>query len=109
MDATTTTASSDASARERLAESLKRTVDEAEQLLSKAERSGSDQFNAARDKFESQLRRAKDELRRLEASALENARRAARVTDETVHEHPYAAMGLAAGVGLLVGMLISRR
>jgi len=27
----------------------------------------------------------------------------------TVHQHPYATAGLAAGVGLLIGMLISRR
>ena len=52
---------------------------------------------------------AKDELRRLEISAIDNAKRAARATDHAVHEHPYAAMGLAAGVGLLLGMLISRR
>ena len=105
----TKTATQDASARERLTESLKDMVDDADQLLAKTERSGSEQFKAARERFESQLSRAKDELRRLEASAVANAKRAAHATDEAVHEHPYAAMGLAAGVGLLVGMLISRR
>ncbi len=108
MDSTTMT-STDISARERLAESLKSMVDGADQLLAKAERSGSEQFVAARAKFESQLHRAKDELLRLEESAIDNAKRAARATDEAVHEHPYAAMGLAAGVGLLLGMLITRR
>lgn len=106
---TDTTNPSDTQARERLAQSLKHMVDEADQLLAKAERSGSEQFMAAREKFEAQLRHAKDELRRLEQSAIDNARRAARATDHAVHEHPYAAMGLAAGVGLLVGMLITRR
>ena len=53
--------------------------------------------------------RAKDELQRLEETAMVNARHAARVTDRAVHEHPYAAMGVAAGVGLLIGMLIARR
>ena len=97
------------SARERLAQSLKHMVDEADQLLSKAERSGSEQFNAARAKFETQLQHAKEELRHLELSAIDSAKRAARVTDHAVHEHPYAAMGIAAGAGLLIGMLISRR
>ncbi|MFZ2650453.1 MAG: DUF883 domain-containing protein [Burkholderiaceae bacterium] len=106
MDATTT---SDVSARERLAESLKNMVDDADQLLAKAEHSGSEKFNAAREKFEAQLRRAKDELHRLEVSAIDNAKRAARATDQAVHEHPYAAMGIAAGAGLLIGMLITRR
>ncbi len=107
MDATTT--ANDASARERLTESLKDMVDDADRLLAKTERTGSEQFKAAREKFESQLTRAKDELRRLEASAIESAKRAAQATDHAVHEHPYTAMGLAAGVGLLIGMLISRR
>ena len=106
---TDTTTPSDMHARERLAQSLKHMVDEADHLLAKAERSGSEQFMAAREKFEAQLHHAKDELRRLEISAIDNAKRAARATDHAVHEHPYAAMGLAAGVGLLVGMLITRR
>jgi ElaB/YqjD/DUF883 family membrane-anchored ribosome-binding protein len=105
----TTTSTTDTSARERLAQSLKHMVDEADHLLAKAERTGSDQFNAAREKFETQLLHAKEELRRLELSAIDNAKRAARATDHAVHEHPYAAMGMAAGVGLLIGMLISRR
>lgn len=105
----TTTSATDTNARERLAQNLKHMVDEADQLLAKAERTGSDQFNAAREKFEAQLLHAKDELRRLELSAIDNAKRAARATDHAVHEHPYAAMGMAAGVGLLIGMLISRR
>ena len=103
------TSSTDTHARERLAQSLKHMVDEADHLLAKAERTGSEQFIAAREKFEAQLHQAKEELRRLELSAIDNAKRAARATDQAVHEHPYAAIGLAAGAGLLIGMLITRR
>jgi ElaB/YqjD/DUF883 family membrane-anchored ribosome-binding protein len=109
MDTTTTTPTSDLHARERLAQSLKHMVDEADHLLAKAERTGSEQFMAAREKFETQLMHAKDELRRLELSAIDNAKRAAHATDHAVHEHPYAAMGISAGAGLLIGMLITRR
>jgi ElaB/YqjD/DUF883 family membrane-anchored ribosome-binding protein len=45
----------------------------------------------------------------MQDSALRRARRAAKVADETVHEHPYASMGAAAAVGALIGMLITRR
>lgn len=95
--------------RDRLAHSLQQVVDEAEHLLKNAQRTGSDQFNAARDRFESQLRSAKAELNQLEKTALDNARRAAHATDHAVHQHPYTAMGVAAGVGLLIGMLVARR
>jgi ElaB/YqjD/DUF883 family membrane-anchored ribosome-binding protein len=33
----------------------------------------------------------------------------ARAVDETVHEHPYQAMGIALGVGVLLGVLLARR
>ena len=112
MDTTTTptsTASADQTARDRLAQSLQQMVDEAEHLLKNAQRTGSEQFNAARDKFETQLRSAKAELSRLEETAVYNAKRAARAADHAVHEHPYTAMGITAGIGVLIGMLIARR
>jgi ElaB/YqjD/DUF883 family membrane-anchored ribosome-binding protein len=105
----TTPTAAEQTARERLALNLQQMVDDAEQLLKNAQRTGSDQFTAARDKFESQLRNAKAELARLEDNAMYNAKRAARATDTAVHDHPYAAMGIAAGAGLLIGMLIARR
>lgn len=109
METPSTPSSAEQSARDRLAHSLQQMVDEADHLLKNAQRTGSEQFAAAREKFETQLRHAKAELSDLEETALRNAKRAARATDHAVHEHPYTAMGLAAGVGLLVGLLIARR
>jgi ElaB/YqjD/DUF883 family membrane-anchored ribosome-binding protein len=33
----------------------------------------------------------------------------AKITDEAVHEHPYQAIGIAFGVGALVGCLVAQR
>ena len=33
----------------------------------------------------------------------------AKATDSAVHQHPYAAIGIAVGVGALVGFLLARR
>ena len=41
--------------------------------------------------------------------AAEKARAAARATDDYVHVHPWTAIGIAAGVGLMLGVLIGRR
>jgi ElaB/YqjD/DUF883 family membrane-anchored ribosome-binding protein len=110
MDTTTsTTTSAEQGSREALAQSLRHMVSEAEQLLKSASSAGGEQFKAARERFETQLDRAKIELKDLEEAALYNAKRAARATDEAVHEHPYVAIGIAAGVGALIGMLIARR
>jgi len=45
----------------------------------------------------------------LQEAAVRKGRKIAHDTDEYVHEHPWQAIGIAAGVGLLVGMLIARR
>jgi ElaB/YqjD/DUF883 family membrane-anchored ribosome-binding protein len=95
--------------RDRLTHSLEQMVDEADQLLKSAQHAGSDQFHEARAKFETQLRHARSELADVQHSAAANARRAARAADHAVHEHPYTAMGVTAGIGVLIGMLITRR
>ena len=38
-----------------------------------------------------------------------NTKAAARATDDWVHENPWGSIGIAAGVGFLVGLLVSRR
>jgi ElaB/YqjD/DUF883 family membrane-anchored ribosome-binding protein len=40
---------------------------------------------------------------------MEQTKAAARATDTYVHENPWKAVGIAAGAGILFGMLISRR
>ena len=92
-------------ARERVAQGFQHMVDEADQLLRNAQRAGQVQFDNARDK----LAEAREHLAHLEDTTMAQARRAAQATDQAVRAHPYAAMGVAAGVGLLLGMLIARR
>lgn len=104
-----TAAASLQATRDELADALKQTVSEAETLLKSAGESASHEYASLLRRAEEKLRRAKDELCRLEETALLNAKHAARATDRAVHEHPYAAMGVAAGVGLLLGLLIARR
>lgn len=82
---------------------------EAEGLLDQAAEATSREYNSALKKAAEQLRRAQAEFIRLEELALDRARDAARATDDAVHDHPYAAMGAAACVGLLVGLALFRR
>lgn len=102
-------ATPDTHSREDLAASLKHMVGDAEQLLKRAGQTAGQEYDSALKRAAQQLRRAKAEFLRVEEDAILHARQAARVTDRAVHEHPYAAMGVAAGVGFLLGLLISRR
>jgi ElaB/YqjD/DUF883 family membrane-anchored ribosome-binding protein len=104
-----TTSANAVPTRDELAAALKRTVGEADALLSEAADTASHEYASLLKRAEEKLRVAKEEFIRLEENALLNAKYAARATDRAVHDHPYAAMGIAAGVGLLLGMLISRR
>jgi ElaB/YqjD/DUF883 family membrane-anchored ribosome-binding protein len=68
-----------------------------------------ERINAARARLEETLRDTKARLSELQESAIERTKVAARRTDEYVHEHPWQAVGVGAAIGVLVGMLISRR
>lgn len=96
-------------ARQGLAESLRRLVGEADELLAAASATGDKAYDTARDHLAEQLQRMRSELEALEDAAGYATRKAARAADRTVHEHPYGAMAVAAAVGVLVGFLAARR
>ena len=108
MDTRTNPATAETS-REHLATSLRELVAESVELVKHIQRSGGEQLQVARDRFETTLASAREELESMQDTAMRRARRAAKVADETVHQHPYASMGAAAAVGALIGMLITRR
>jgi len=55
------------------------------------------------------LRKARDSLADAQEVALAKAKEAGRVADDYVHDRPWTSIGIAAGVGLVVGLLIGRR
>jgi ElaB/YqjD/DUF883 family membrane-anchored ribosome-binding protein len=59
--------------------------------------------------MEDSLRTAKIKVAEAQEMVADRAKAAARATDDYVHANPWRAVGIAAGVGLVVGMLISRR
>ncbi len=96
-------------ARERLAADFRAVVADAEELLQLTAGQAGEKAGAARERIQQRLRLARAELDRAEATALRKAREAAAATDGYVHAHPWTTAGIAAGAGLLLGMLISRR
>jgi ElaB/YqjD/DUF883 family membrane-anchored ribosome-binding protein len=51
----------------------------------------------------------KPRLAQLEAQLNEKTKAAVAATDNYVHERPWTAIGLATGIGLIIGLLIGRR
>jgi len=97
------------SARARLIEDFSAVLAEAEEMLKRAASETGDKARDLRSQVESKLLTAKLRLQELEGQAVEHAKAAARATDDYVHENPWQAIGAAAAVGLLVGLVISRR
>ena len=64
----------------------------------------SQKFGEARQRVVEKVESAKDAVGRVRDQAVE----CAKATDEAVRQHPYQALGIAFGVGALLGYLVSR-
>jgi ElaB/YqjD/DUF883 family membrane-anchored ribosome-binding protein len=88
---------------------LKTVMNDAEALLRATSSQTGEKIQEVRARAEQSLRQAKERLSTIEDEALRRAREVADATDEYVRENPWQSVGIAAGVGLLVGLLLARR
>jgi len=84
-------------------------IAEAETLLKQAAKETGDRATDLRSQVETKLRSAKMRLSEMQDDAMDNAKAAARATDDYVRDNPWQAIGVAAAIGFLVGLAISRR
>ena len=82
---------------------------DAEALLRATSAQTGEKIQEVRARAEESLRQAKARLGSIEEEALRRAREVADATDDYVRENPWQSVGIAAGVGLLVGLLLARR
>ncbi|GHD69219.1 DUF883 family protein [Jeongeupia chitinilytica] len=94
---------------EELIDDLRNVLAETESMLKEVAADGSEQGKALREKIAANLSVAKSKLIETERLVAGKARVAAKATDEYVHENPWTSVGVAAGVGFLLGLLVSRR
>jgi len=95
--------------KEQLIDDFKVVVADAEALLKATANQGGEKLAEVRAKAEESLRVAKDKMAEAQAALLVKSKAAAKATDVYVHENPWRAVGVAAGVGLVIGLLIGRR
>jgi ElaB/YqjD/DUF883 family membrane-anchored ribosome-binding protein len=94
--------------KEKLMQDLRVVVSDAEELLRATASQAGEKVSAARERIQDNLAAAKEHLAVAQKHVAAKTKQAARATDEYVHENPWKAVGIAAGAGLIVGMLISR-
>jgi ElaB/YqjD/DUF883 family membrane-anchored ribosome-binding protein len=84
-------------------------VSDAEELLRATANQAGDKAADLRVRMQARLADAKVQLADAEAVLVDKAKQAGRVADEYVQDNPWRSVGIAAGVGLIVGLLIGRR
>jgi ElaB/YqjD/DUF883 family membrane-anchored ribosome-binding protein len=95
--------------REKLVADLKVVMADAEELLRITASQAGEKASAARERIQASLATAKLKLTDAERAMVDRTREYARVTDTYVRENPWAAVGIAAAAGVVLGLLISRR
>ena len=95
--------------KEQLIRDFKVVVADAEALLKATAGQGGEVVAAARAKAEESLAMAKVKMSEAQAALVARSKAAAKATDEYVHVHPWQAIGVAASVGVVIGLLIGRR
>lgn len=93
----------------RLVDDLRSVIADAEELLKLTAGQAGEQVSDVRGRMGARLAVAKDRLADIESAVVDTSRKAARATDEYVHDHPWQSVGIVAAAALLVGLLASRR
>jgi ElaB/YqjD/DUF883 family membrane-anchored ribosome-binding protein len=99
----------EAASTRKLKQDLQAVVVDAEELLKATAAQTGERIDKVRARAEDSLRAARERLAEAGAAVTQRAEAAANDVDDHVHKHPWASAGIAACVGLALGLLISRR
>lgn len=97
------------SSKQKLVSDMKVVVSDAEEILRATAGVAGEKMVDLRERIAERLRDAKLRLADAEAALVDKTKAAARATDDFVNDNPWQAVGIAAGIGLLLGIIIGRR
>ena len=89
----------------RLTSDLHAVIRDAEELLKATGSQTGEHINAVRARLTAAMDSAKATAHKVQEKAVA----AAKATDQVIRTHPYESLGVAFGVGLLVGVLVTRK
>lgn len=95
--------------KEKLVSDMKVVVSDAEEILRATAGVAGDKLGELRERITDRLRDAKVRIADAEDLLVDRTKAAARATDDYVNDNPWRAVGIAAGIGLLLGIIIGRR
>ena len=95
--------------KEKLIADMKVVVADAEEILRATAGIAGEKMADLRERIGERLRDARVKIDDAEAMLVDKTKAAARATDDFVNENPWQAVGIAAGIGVLLGIIIGRR
>jgi ElaB/YqjD/DUF883 family membrane-anchored ribosome-binding protein len=95
--------------KDKLVSDLRVVISDTEELLRATTGVAGEKVGELRERLTVRLRDAKERIVDLEHAVIDKTKAAARATDDFVHDEPWKAVGVAAVVGLALGVLIGRR
>jgi ElaB/YqjD/DUF883 family membrane-anchored ribosome-binding protein len=98
-----------AQAKEKLSSDFRSIMEDVDSLMSATANQADGDIAALRARILDRLDGAKERVIDAQHEAVERAKKAAEATDNFVHDHPWQAVGVAAAVGVAIGVLIGRR
>jgi len=97
------------SSQEKLVSDIRAVIADAEDILKVTADQTGEKIATLRARIKERMLDARIRLDAAEAVLVEKTRAAARAADDYVHESPWQAVGIGAGVGFLVGFILGRR
>jgi len=94
---------------DKLMEDLRLVVTDAEDLLRATAGQGGEKVAAARARTAQSIDAAKARIAQAGYAAAAQTREAAKVADDYVRDNPWTAVGVAAALGVVIGMLIGKK
>ncbi|WP_144265750.1 MULTISPECIES: YqjD family protein [Pandoraea] len=95
--------------KEKFMTDIKSVLADAEDLLKQAANTTGERASELSDKALTLLKQAKEKASDVQVVVVEKSKQAARATDDYVHDHPWQAVGIAAGIGVVIGLLLNRK
>lgn len=95
--------------KEKLIADLKVVIADADEILRATAGQAGEKMADLRAKMQDHLNHARHSLAEAQAVVVERTKQVARATDDYVHDNPWRSIGISAGIGFVIGLLIGRR
>jgi ElaB/YqjD/DUF883 family membrane-anchored ribosome-binding protein len=92
-----------------LIEDTKLLIADAQELLHLIADKSSESVTDLRFRLEDRIAKYQKDLARLQLASVAKVKEAGQLTDDYVHHKPWTAIGIAAGMAFVAGMLVCRR